>query len=477
MRKPNPFENEMFMEDLAAQEQAMKPLPPAQPTEQELQDFQFPVAPPPPPTEEQILAGAREDRDKMQRYSMMLRSMQDIIGASTGAKVNNAVADQLSSQADIGLKDLAADAVERRAKAQDQRLLAGERRADSGEKRADSADLRAWSQEERASARDPFELSQLQTNTEISSQNLAEQQKLFDPNSSESRLAQAQYLKMFPQADPEMVKNTTAAEIYRVMKPQLEERNRKAQALKDEFALRRLAQADRRLDQNDTKEGRLTNQFGYRKMSKFEDDASKAVQDLRKTDTWKTAEKALVEVPTIKNLVNDAVSKGGQSLAMLGPRIAKGIAGEVGVLTEQDVTRYVQNPALIPGMMDTLSKMKSGKLTNASADNILRLLDIMEKESQSKIQAATAREAQMFAKRQGIPLEDAMYFMDAGYKNTDRVGTKTDEYEIKAPADKEKALKDGASTITKQDDAAIKWAKANPNDPRAKKILELNGMK
>lgn len=96
---------------------------------------------------------------------------------------------------------------------------------------------------------------------------------------------------------------------------------------------------------------------------------------------YKKSQEALSEVDTIKNLLDDAYSKGGQSLAMLGPKIAKGIAGEVGVLTEQDVTRYVKNPSLVGGLMDTLAKMKSGKITGESKENIERLLDIMSKES------------------------------------------------------------------------------------------------
>lgn len=437
MKRPDHFENEMFIEDLLALEAAQAPQPrrslPVNPVEmpsmapaslpapQQLPQSQMS---PPPMTEEEILAKARADRDKMQQYAMMLRGFQNVIGSATGAKTDMGVADSIAANADIGIRDLIADSAEKRAKAQDQRLLAGERRADSAESRAVAG-------EAREAQKAPLQIQGMQQSLDKGSLDIEDQKKKKDATSPESVLAQDSYLQAFPNANAEMVRKSSAEEIYRVFKPAQEMVKAKLDSLAQQNAERRMNQADRRLDQQDTKEGRLSKQFGYRKMAKFEDDASKAVSALRQTDTWKAAEKALAEVPTIKNLVNDAIKNGGQSLAMLGPRIAKGIAGEVGVLTEQDVTRYVQNPALVPGMMDTLAKMKSGKLTEASGENILRLLDIMEKESNAKIAAATAREAKLFAKRQGIPIEDAMYFIDESYDNASRVGEKTDEYEIK----------------------------------------------
>lgn len=156
--------------------------------------------------------------------------------------------------------------------------------------------------------------------------------------------------------------------------------------------------------------------FENTKTQKYQDDASSALDSLRKTDTWKNAEKSLTEIPTIRVLLDDAYKNGGQSLAMLGPKIAKGIAGEVGVLTEQDVTRYVQNPELVGGLMDTMTKLKEGKITEVSYENLNRLLEISEKTAIDKIKEATKREALLFSRREKIPLEDAMYYLDSTYE-------------------------------------------------------------
>lgn len=173
--------------------------------------------------------------------------------------------------------------------------------------------------------------------------------------------------------------------------------------------------ADRQINLKAVREGRLEGQGSQRidiarantqlrdlsLKDKMGEDTSKkmvsAIKALESNKIYKDADAALSEVSTIKNLVDDAVKKGGQSLAMLGPKIAKGIAGEVGVLTEQDVTRYVKNPSLVGGLMDTLAKMKSGKLTGASAENIKRLLDIMEKEALRKKQTKVNQIAKQYA--------------------------------------------------------------------------------
>lgn len=149
---------------------------------------------------------------------------------------------------------------------------------------------------------------------------------------------------------------------------------------------------------------------------KYQDDAEKTIKLTRASDSWKDAEKALSSIPNIELLLEDAYIEGGQSLSMLGPKIAKGIAGEVGVLTEQDVTRYVKNPQLAEGMLDSLSKIKSGKLTEASYENIKRLLEISKQAAQGKMDNAIMRDAQLFAKRENIPLDQAYELFDNNFR-------------------------------------------------------------
>lgn len=198
--------------------------------------------------------------------------------------------------------------------------------------------------------------------------------------------------------------------------------------------------------------------FSDTKIQKSQDDAAKAISSLRTTDTWKSAEKAVSNIPEIEILLDDAYNNGGQSLAMLGPRVAKGIAGEVGVLTEQDVTRYVKNPSLVGGMLDTMAKLKAGKITEASYENLKRLLEISKKTASEKLNTAIDREAILLSRREGIPFEDAKYMLDAAYKvsPSEKISKPKSEYvtviapngeEARVKRDKVKKYLDKGATI------------------------------
>lgn len=166
------------------------------------------------------------------------------------------------------------------------------------------------------------------------------------------------------------------------------------------------------------REGRLERKFGFDKKEKFEKDSRDALKDMRATDSWKMAEKSLSEIPTITTLLDDAYEKGGQSLAMLGPKMARGIANEVGVLTEQDVTRYVKNPSVVGGLIDTIQKAKSGQISEASYENLKRLLTIAKETAKEKMNQAIDRESILFSRREKIDYEDARQFLDSEFIRT-----------------------------------------------------------
>lgn len=193
-----------------------------------------------------------------------------------------------------------------------------------------------------------------------------------------------------------------------------------------EIGSRRTQQADDRLSLGKIKESRLSNQGAQRiaqsdirieqsqrRIDENEsEDFRKATKDLRSRKPFQQAESILSEAPTIRGLVDDAFKNGGQSLSILGPKIAKGIAGEVGVLTEQDVTRYVSNPQLAQKALDTYSKLTKGKLTGESKDNILRMLEVMETVARGRIKDMTAEEATLLSRRENISKQEAQFKID-----------------------------------------------------------------
>lgn len=96
---------------------------------------------------------------------------------------------------------------------------------------------------------------------------------------------------------------------------------------------------------------------------------------------FKKAQESIVAIDRLKELAKDAVTNGGQSLAQLGPQVARGLAGEVGAMTDKDVTMYVVDPSVAGRMRDLLVRAKSGKLSDVSYDNLMRMTDIMEKKA------------------------------------------------------------------------------------------------
>lgn len=186
-----------------------------------------------------------------------------------------------------------------------------------------------------------------------------------------------------------------------------EARKSREQISKDNAAMRKLV-AEQSKNERADKEGRLRDQFAQNQIERY----TKSAQG---SEQYKTAQKMLDASSKVRSLAHDAKFNGGQSLAMLGPSIAKGIAGEVGVLTEQDVTRYVQSPALAQKLKDTISKARDGKLTDESYENIMRLVDIMEAKSKDSRANAYDRAATQLSRNAGIEKDKALSYLNPDY--------------------------------------------------------------
>ena len=165
----------------------------------------------------------------------------------------------------------------------------------------------------------------------------------------------------------------------------------------------------------DVREGRLSSQFNQGMAFKYQ-------QAAEGSPTYKSAISVINEMPQLKSLLDDAYKNGGQSLAMLGPRIAKGLAGEVGVLTEQDVTRYIRNPAVANWLISGATKQYEGKLTQQDYTNLMRLGVVMGDAAEKKLAKAYDQAATKMSRNLGIPLEDAQLLvnptLDEGTKST-----------------------------------------------------------
>lgn len=195
----------------------------------------------------------------------------------------------------------------------------------------------------------------------------------------------------------EAMKILTAADPVTWMKQMGQER---VQELKNKGALDVQIEKNKHDSGANSREQRLKDQFSQQMGYKYQ-------QAAEQHPLYKSATGVLNEMPTLKGLLDDAYKNGGQSLAMLGPRIARGLAGEVGVLTEGDVTRYVRNPALARWLVSGAEAKYEGKLTSQDYSNLMRLGTVMEDNANKKIQKAYELSAQKMARNMGIDVEDA----------------------------------------------------------------------
>lgn len=137
-----------------------------------------------------------------------------------------------------------------------------------------------------------------------------------------------------------------------------------------------------------------------------------AIDRVQGSEEYKASQKTLTATDNIRKLLKEAKMHGGQSLAMLGPQVARGIAKEVGQMTDIDVTRYIKNPTLLGGLQDTLLKITEGKLSDVSYDNLTRLIDLMEKDAKINRDVAYSRGAEQLSRSSGLSHDQAVFYLN-----------------------------------------------------------------
>jgi len=170
-----------------------------------------------------------------------------------------------------------------------------------------------------------------------------------------------------------------------------------------------------KLELDNRREKRVGEQFSATQVRMFQGRAAKATQSMRQTDSWKSSEVALGEESGLRAILHDAKTNGGQSISVLGVKMAKAL-GEVGALSESDVTRYVKDPSIAGQIRDTMARLKSGKISGESAENLERVLDAMSASATRKRDFAIHREATIFSRVNNIPLDEARFFLDEAFE-------------------------------------------------------------
>ena len=131
------------------------------------------------------------------------------------------------------------------------------------------------------------------------------------------------------------------------------------------------------------------------------------------------------------NEMADLARKGNTvSSSAMGIKAARAM-GEVGVLTETDISRYVRSGQLNRKAADTLSSWTQGKPTQATLQEISQIMTVLKNLHNEKIQPEYDSYVNRLSRNLGIPPEEAAYLMDVKYggtsKNKSSIGVSTKE--------------------------------------------------
>lgn len=131
--------------------------------------------------------------------------------------------------------------------------------------------------------------------------------------------------------------------------------------------------------------------------------------------------------PVIKKLRDQEISlgqvselldlvKSGNTVASaaMGIKMAKAM-GEVGVMTDQDIKRYVQSGKLTQSAGDKLSKWAKGVPSEATQAEITEMVNMMKGSFDQKIQPFLDRQVNLVSRNYGLTPEDAAFKLDVPY--------------------------------------------------------------
>ncbi len=156
-------------------------------------------------------------------------------------------------------------------------------------------------------------------------------------------------------------------------------------------------------------------------------DASDANRELRLSKAVTEYGRQIETHPVIKKLMDQAIGidqvselanlvKGGNTVASaaMGIKMAKAM-GEVGVMTETDISRYVESRKLTQRAADILGKWISGTPSNATLQEIGQISGVLKDSFGTKIQPIYDRHIDRFARSYHMKPQEAAYLLALPY--------------------------------------------------------------
>jgi hypothetical protein len=298
------------------------------------------------------LEAAREQRDKMNLYSNLLSGFQQLATAPSDARPDYRVADALRQQGQQAVEDVRTN----------QQL---ERQAQQDEMQMDRNELAK-------------KLGEIQIGDKTLE--LTNLEKTSDPSSDESKFAQDLFLEHMKdqgrQLTPEQeanIRKQSARSLHSNSKflqdktvDLMQQQRLKIQQDRLELAKKRMGLQEREQDQRDVQEER-------RKMSFAKSYRDKMLSDPRFKDL-KKQEQAFQQIPAIQ----EAAEEGNEvAVSSIGTRMARAM-GEVGVLTDADVVRYLGNQSYGRKILDWYNRGMKGQIPVETGQDMQEVSQIMQ---------------------------------------------------------------------------------------------------
>lgn len=231
----------------------------------------------------------------------------------------------------------------------------------------------------------------------------AQQEKLVQADENEKRDANSPISKAYRQFASEMgypVPDSTTATQLEKLSPLFEKafHNKLAREDKQRFLDDK---NEYRKDLLDQRQKEALERAGRWAADKLENDS--VLKEIRKQD---------LAFRQVDSLLKSARAGNQVSMSALGTKMARAM-GEVGVLTETDVKRYVQARALPRKIQDVMLDVVRGTPSGRTLDDIESVYKAMFKDIEPSIQPIYDKYANRLARMHNIPIQDAYFQLDA----------------------------------------------------------------
>ena len=287
-----------------------------------------------------------------------------------------------------------------------------------------------------AKAKEKSNLSKRQIESLEAQMKMLDVQEMTDPNSPTSKIYRQTLREMAPSiASMPELQNASAkmvSGVYPMVKEKLdlEARNAQRQIL--------LEQKMESLDQRKREEDRRLNEA----YTKFAD-------RMQKDKQFQALESQGMNFSQIDRLL-DAARKGNEvSVAALGSKMARAM-GEVGVLTDADVTRYLGTLSYGRKINSWFEKGMKGQLPKPQTDEIQQVADIMKTLHKEQIMPIYNKYANLMVANYGVAPEEALKKLAAPGYTTDYFNEKPKVEEKKSQFPKQVRKGNKIATVSNE---------------------------